>query len=268
MKRRIKLFLQRLGLYDRLRFSSAMNFYKRITHHPEIILHKKELSFYHSFLPACSLIFDIGAHHGFKAAVFLELSKEVVACDPDPSNINLLKNKFRKDVSRIHIREEALGPNQGTASFLIHHPGSAFNTLNPYWKELLECDKIDRWNEKIEFEKESLIVQVTTLDSLIQEYGIPDFIKIDAEGYEKEILDGLHQAIPFLSFECLMPEFQTEIEYCINHLMTICKYSTFNICIEASLLFLEFVSIDVIKQWLRTTNINHFEIIVKMNEKG
>lgn len=264
MKRRIKLFLQRLGLYDRLRFSLAMNFYKRITHHPEIILHKKELAFYRSFLPPCSLIFDIGAHHGFKAAVFLEMSKEVVACDPDPSNIKLLKNKFRKDVSLIHIREEALGPKQGTASFLIHHPGSAFNTLNPYWKELLEDDKVDRWNEKIEFEKESITVPVTTLDALIKQYGLPDFIKIDAEGYEKQILEGLTQKVPYMSFECLLPEFIEPLKDCLNYLKTLSPAATFNIAVDEKLLFPSFLNIVEIESWATTTSISHFEVIAAL----
>lgn len=264
MKRRIKLYLQRLGLYDRLRFSSAMNFYKRITHHPEIILHKRELEFYQSFLPSSSLFFDIGAHHGFKSAVFLEMGTTVVACDPDPSNINLLKNKFRKQTSRIHIREIALGAKEGTASFLIHHPGSAFNTLNPYWKELLESDKIDRWNEKIEFEKDSITVPVTTLDALIKQYGLPDFIKIDAEGYEKQILEGLTQKVPYLSFECLLPEFIEPLKDCLYYLEKLSPVASFNISVEEKLLFPSFLNAAEIETWAANTSISHFEVIAAL----
>ncbi|HUM72369.1 MAG TPA: FkbM family methyltransferase, partial [Chloroflexota bacterium] len=44
-------------------------------------------------------------------------------------------------------------------------------------------------------------VPVTTLDALMAQYGRPAFCKIDVEGYELEVLRGLSQPIPGLSFE-------------------------------------------------------------------
>jgi hypothetical protein len=35
-----------------------------------------------------------------------------------------------------------------------------------------------------------------TLDRLIGQYGVPDFIKIDVEGYEKRVFMGLTQRVP------------------------------------------------------------------------
>jgi hypothetical protein len=42
---------------------------------------------------------------------------------------------------------------------------------------------------------------VTTLDVAILKYGLPDYCKIDVEGYELEVLTGLSQAIPMISYE-------------------------------------------------------------------
>jgi FkbM family methyltransferase len=42
---------------------------------------------------------------------------------------------------------------------------------------------------------------MTTLDELIGKHGVPVFIKIDVEGFEEAVLQGLSQPVRALSFE-------------------------------------------------------------------
>ncbi|MDZ4877485.1 MAG: hypothetical protein CLLPBCKN_006920 [Chroococcidiopsis cubana SAG 39.79] len=44
-------------------------------------------------------------------------------------------------------------------------------------------------------------VPVITLDQAIEDHGLPDYCEIDVEGWEFEVLKGLTQPIPLVSFE-------------------------------------------------------------------
>jgi hypothetical protein len=47
----------------------------------------------------------------------------------------------------------------------------------------------------------SFEVDQITLDDLVAQYGVPDFIKVDVEGMDAEVLRGLHSRPRLLSFE-------------------------------------------------------------------
>lgn len=49
------------------------------------------------------------------------------------------------------------------------------------------------------------MVEVRTLESLIREFGIPSFCKLDVEGFEWEILSEVRTPLPAFSFEFLNP---------------------------------------------------------------
>ena len=66
-------------------------------------------------------------------------------------------------------------------------------------------------------------VELTTLDALIEEFGIPVFCKIDVEDLEKQVLEGLSQAIPSLSIEYYAPCIDRTVE-CIHILAKLGPY--------------------------------------------
>lgn len=73
----------------------------------------------------------------------------------------------------------------------------------------------------------TLDVETDTLDSLVNTYGMPDYCKIDVEGYESEVLRGLSQKIGVISFE-FTSEFVYKSIECICLLRGL-GYNSFNV---------------------------------------
>ena len=90
-------------------------------------------------------------------------------------------------------------------------------------------------------------VSCTTISNLIQKYGKPDFIKIDAEGSEKTILLDLTLPIRLLAFECNLPEFLDATHEILQHLIALSFKYAFNVSFnDATLFFDSFVNIDLL----------------------
>jgi len=264
MKKKLKSFLQKNNLYYPLRYSFFFRIYQYLFKPGDIQNEKKETAFYTSFLPPSDLIFDIGAYDGYKTEAFLLLAKRVVSCEPDQLSFSVLKNRFRNKRKRVFLENKALSDIVSEQTFLIHHAGSAFNTLSNKWKETLEKDNMEKWNEKIKFSKQE-IIQATTLDSLIEKYGRPGFIKIDVEGYEEHVLKGLSQPVPFLSFEGLFPDGYAELNNCLDRIDSLDDSATYNIAAHEKLLLPGFINRERLIDWLQKNPVMHLEIIAKMN---
>jgi FkbM family methyltransferase len=141
--------------------------------------------FLRQFVPNGSLAFDVGAHRGRYAETLLELGARVVAVEPNPA----LAAKLRDTFPKVQIVEAAVGSKPGRATLIIGRYDE-HSTLSGGWA----AAHPDRWTGELE-------VAVTTLDALVETYGRPDFVKIDVEGFEDEVVDGLTTPLPVLSFE-------------------------------------------------------------------
>lgn len=152
--------------------------------------------FYRTFIPENGLCFDIGAHLGNRIEAFRGLGARVVAVEPQPLCLNYLQQQFGND-ELVTIIPKAVGAQSGTAKLHISQLTPTVSTLaKPEWREALQ----KRSNIQVTWEEEKE-VELITLDQLIAEYGLPDFCKIDVEDYEAEVLRGLSNPIPSISFE-------------------------------------------------------------------
>jgi FkbM family methyltransferase len=261
----LKKIIQRTGLYENLKYSPIFRFYERLFKSQVRAAHQKEVRLYRKIVGRADLIFDIGAYDGHKTAAFLEISRKVVACEPDPYNFRLLGIRFRSQRGRVVLCRKAVADRVGTATLLIHHPGSAFNTLNVKWKTMLEADRAMRWKEEIRFTgEEAEQVATVTLDELIRLHGMPDFIKIDVEGYEKPVFDGLSQKVRCVSFECQLPEFSDDLLAILQKLVDLERETVFNVVHEEELVLTEFVGYDRIVAWLGQTELFSFDMVARI----
>lgn len=180
---------------------------------------KKRLSrFYAQFIQANDLCFDIGAHVGNRLRAWSNLGARIVGIEPQPRCMRLLKRWYGHH-PHITLVKQAVGSESGTQTLFISRCAPAVATLSRQWINALQQRNTFlnvRWDV-------SLPVTVTTLDTLIAQYGEPAFCKIDVEGYELEVLCGLSKAIRALSFEYIPAAIDIALD-CIERLGQLAMY--------------------------------------------
>lgn len=145
--------------------------------------------FYRQLIKKGDLCFDIGANLGKKSKLFLSLGGKVIAFEPQ-SNCHLELQKIKHP--NFSYFPDAVGASDGEKELqLANHVEVA--TFSQAFIDYFENDEL-QW-------KHSEKVTLKKLDTLIKAHGLPDFCKIDVEGYEFEILSHLTHEIPCIEFE-------------------------------------------------------------------
>ncbi|WP_437745250.1 FkbM family methyltransferase [Sorangium sp. So ce302] len=173
---------------------------------------------YGQFVTPGSLCFDVGAHAGDRIRAFRCLGARVVAVEPQAAFVRLLRGLYGRD-GDVVVLHAALGRAPGRARLFVSERAPTVTTLSRAWIDKVRRDpsfRGVRWSEGAE-------VEVRTLDALIDELGVPAFVKIDVEGFEAEVLSGLSRPLPALSFEYLPAAREIAIE-CVERLTSLGDY--------------------------------------------
>ena len=174
--------------------------------------------FYAPLIRPGDLCFDIGAHVGNRVAAWTRLGARVVAVEPQAHLMVWLRRRYGR-VPGVTLIEAAGGAAEGAATLHLDPRNLTVASLSPDWIATVGRDVAFsrvRW-------RAAEPVRLTTLDALIAAHGRPALCKIDVEGFEAEVLRGLSQPLPLVSFEYL-PATITVAHACLEQLAALGEY--------------------------------------------
>lgn len=201
--------------------------------------------FYSSLFAPGTLVFDVGANIGTKAATFLSHGAGKVVCfEPQPHCAETIRKTYAQ-TPEIVVVEKGLSNLEGQMTVSICSQADTISTFSDKWKTGRFSDY--RWD----FEAD---VAVSTLEAMIQEFGRPAFCKIDVEGYEHEVLSGLKSPIPCISFEFTHGGL-SDAEQCVRYLDSL-GYQEYNVTVgeEESLALVDWVTSETLMAALRKSS--------------
>jgi len=190
MKKSLSAMLKQAPVYRQIREYVHLRRFRRLDENDS-----QSANFYRQFIAPGDLVFDVGANMGNRSKIFLSLGARVVAFEPQKKCADFLRAALGHE-KRFTLVEAALGSADGEAEMMISD-AHTISTLSKDWIQTTQSNgrfSQYQWNQK-------QTVRLTTLDRAIQAYGVPAFIKIDVEGYEKEVLSGLTTPVRCLSIE-------------------------------------------------------------------
>lgn len=138
------------------------------------------------------IVYDIGGHIGVMSLFFSRAvgsSGKVITFEPNPDYVIVAnKNIEINNLQNIQIHNIAIGDKRESNTLVVpkEHPGSA--SMNR-----MIVQKFEQSSEKLWYYQ----VEVFPLDNYVEEkyLPIPDFIKIDTEGFEYQCLLGMQRII-------------------------------------------------------------------------
>jgi FkbM family methyltransferase len=200
---------------------------------------------YGQFIRPGDLAFDIGAHVGDRVASFRRLGARVVAVEPQPALLRVLRLLYGRK-RNVAIEAVLVGSSIGRADLRINVDNPTISTASAAFVDAADGApgwEGQRWTRVIR-------MPVTTLDNLIARHGTPAFIKIDVEGLEADVLAGLTKPVKALSFE--FTTIQRDVAHrCVERCAAL-GFSTFNAALgESQILVGEaWMSAQDIRRWI------------------
>jgi FkbM family methyltransferase len=192
------------------------------------------------------MYFDIGSNIGLWSLGNINLCDKIISIEASPITFNKLVNNCKND--KIILLNYAVCNNNGNDITFYQANCDALSTINKDW---LTKHTSRFYNHPYR----EITCKTITIDKLIEQYGLPDLIKIDVEGGEYECIISLTQKVKLLCFEWAS-EVNDITFKCIDYLLNL-GYTQFYIQHSDNYLFRpqdnDFYDISTIKTKLSST---------------
>jgi FkbM family methyltransferase len=138
------------------------------------------------------MYFDIGANIGKWSLANINQCKKIITIEASPITFNKLVDNCKND--KIILLNYAVCNNNGNDITFYQAESDTLSTINKEW---LTAESSRFYNQRYT----EINCKTITIDKLIEQYGLPDMIKIDVEGGEYECICSLTQKVKLLCFE-------------------------------------------------------------------
>jgi len=141
------------------------------------------------FLRESDLFIDIGANVGaFTLLASAHIGAKSVAIEPVPATFSdLLNNIYLNNINdKVDTYNIALGSKTGKVGFT---------------QSLGTCNRV-----AIDNDKDTIIINIDTLDNIVSARQSPAMLKIDVEGFESEVIDGASKTLNLKELKVIIIE--------------------------------------------------------------
>jgi FkbM family methyltransferase len=145
------------------------------------------------------IVYDIGANFGLMSLAYSKSSSKVFAFEPNPVTFPLLKEIIQLNkITNIDAFNIAVGSKREKSKLVVHKGRRGSGSLNNSIIEKFEKEGHNKYYN----------VDIYPLDEFVKENNLPlpNFIKIDTEGFEYDCLLGMKNIIKHVH-----PDFDIEI---------------------------------------------------------
>ena len=189
-----------------------------------------------------NLIYDIGMHNGDDTAYYLSLGYKVIAVEASPILAEEGRKRFKENIEndQLEIINVGVAEREDYMNFYLSKLDSVWNSFD---KSIASREGSD---------VETIQVRTTTVDRIMNEKGVPYYMKIDIEGNDASCIEALTNCDEMPKYISAEMSNQDMIVM-LKHL----GYKKFKIIHQPSLLPLELPMLKEYRAFLAHNAFNH-----------
>ncbi len=133
------------------------------------------------------LIVDVGMHRGNDTDFYLKKGFRVAAIEANPSHVEKAKERFSAEIGKglLTIYNIGIAKEEGVFDFYINEDKDDWCSFDRIWGT--------KQNEGVDTKWRTEKIKCTQLNKILEETGVPYYLKVDIEGYDIYCIEALHK---------------------------------------------------------------------------